>query len=108
MNTNINNIVPNYLNILEEKRRNFSAKAYNKHKKAFNFNIYDKYKNKKKSNYKNKLFEKMHFNKINNFFKKTNNNMKSNSILMNEYTNNNRNPNNIQKLILLSIKFNNI
>ena len=98
MNTNLSNIVPNYLNILEEKRRNFSAKAYNKHKKAFNFNIYDKYKNKKQSNYKNKLFEKMHFNKINNFFKKTNNNMKSNSILMNEYTNNNRNPNNIQKL----------
>ena len=98
MNTNLSNIVPNYLNILKEKRRNFSAKAYNKHKKAFNFNIYDKYKNKKQSNYKNKLFEKMHFNKINNFFKKTNNNMKSNSILMNEYTNNNRNPNNIQKL----------
>ena len=98
MNTNLSNIVPNYLNILEEKRRNFSAKAYNKHKKAFNFNIYDKYKNKKQSNYKNKLFEKMHFNKINNIFKKTNDNMKSNSILMNEYTNNNRNPNNIQKL----------
>ena len=98
MNTNLSNIVPNYLNILEEKRRNFSAKAYNKHKKAFNFNIYDKYKNKKQSNYKNKLFEKMHFNKINNFFKKTNNNMKSNSILMNEYTNKNKNPNNIQKL----------
>ena len=99
MSTNLSSIVPNYLNILVEKRKNFSAKACNKHKKDFNFNLYDKSKSKKQTNFKNKLFEKIHFNKINSFFNKENNYRKSNSALMNDYyTNNNRNSNYIQKL----------
>ena len=82
MSTNLSSIVPNYLNILEEKRKNFSAKACNKHKKDFNFNLYDKSKSKKQTNFKNKLFEKIHFNKINSFFNKENNYRKSNSALI--------------------------
>ena len=83
MNTNINNIVPNYLNILEEKTRNLSSKTSNKKSISFNYNLIDKIMKKKKINIKSKIFEKMKFNNLKDFFNKTKKYKRSNSVLMN-------------------------
>ena len=82
MNTNINNIVPNYLNILEEKTRNLSSKTSNKKSISFNYNLIDKIMKKKKINIKSKIFEKMKFNNLKDFFNKTKKYKRSNSVII--------------------------
>lgn len=83
MNTNLNNVIPNFINILEEKRRDFSSKASNKKKIYFNYKLFDKLKKKNLINLKSKLNEKMKFNNLKNFFNKQKKYKRSNSVIMN-------------------------
>lgn len=80
MKNYLSSVVPNYLTIIEEKKKCFSAKTSYRQKIIFKTRLL--LKNKKLLNSRNKIFGDIHFKKIKNYFINKNEDKSKNKLLI--------------------------